>query len=66
MDIHFKSENLGIRLKSIIYSILSVTSNISTRADGLLAHRLRTLDRSLVPPSTQAEIFRHTCLQSHL
>ena len=33
---------------------------------GVLAHRLRTLDRSLVPPSTQAEIFRHTCLQSHL
>ena len=33
---------------------------------GVLAHRLRTLDSSLVPPSTQAEIFRHTCLQSHL
>jgi hypothetical protein len=24
---------------------------------GVLAHRLRTLDRLLVPPSTQAEIF---------
>ena len=33
---------------------------------GVLAHRLRTLDRSLVPPSTRAEIFRHMCLQSHL
>jgi hypothetical protein len=33
---------------------------------GFLAHRLRTLDRSLVPPSTQAEIFQRTCLQSHL
>ena len=25
---------------------------------GVLAHRLRMLDHSLVPPSTQAEIFR--------
>ena len=33
---------------------------------GVLSHRLRTLDRSLVPPSTWAEIFRRTCLQSHL
>jgi hypothetical protein len=33
---------------------------------GVLAHRLRTLDRSLVPLSTRAEIFRRTCLQSHL
>ena len=33
---------------------------------GVLAHRLRTLDRSLVPPSAWAEIFRCTCLQSHL
>jgi hypothetical protein len=33
---------------------------------GVLARRLRTLDRSLIPPSTQAESFRHTCLQSHL
>jgi hypothetical protein len=33
---------------------------------GVLAHRLRTLDRSLVTPSTQAEIYRCTCLQSHL
>ena len=33
---------------------------------GVLAHRLRTLDRSLVPPSAWAEIFRRTCLQSHL
>ena len=33
---------------------------------GVLAHRLRTLDRSLVPPSTEAEIFRRTCLQSQL
>jgi hypothetical protein len=33
---------------------------------GVLAHRLRTLDRSLVPPSTRAEIFRRMCLQSHL
>jgi hypothetical protein len=33
---------------------------------GVLAHRLRTLDRSLVPQSTQAEIFPRTCLQSHL
>ena len=32
----------------------------------VLDHRLRTLDRSLVPPSTQAEIFRRTCLQSYL
>ena len=33
---------------------------------GVLAPRLRTLDGPLVPPSTWAEIFRHTCLQSHL
>ena len=33
---------------------------------GVLAHCLRTLDRSVVPPSTQAEIFRRMCLQSHL
>ena len=33
---------------------------------GVLAHHLRTLDRSLVPPLTRAEIFRRTCLQSHL
>ena len=33
---------------------------------GVLAHRLRTLDRSLVPPSAWAEIFWRTCLQSHL
>ena len=33
---------------------------------GVLAHRLRTLDCSLVPPSTWAEIFRRTFLQSHL
>jgi hypothetical protein len=33
---------------------------------GVLAHRLRTLDRSLAPPSTRAEIFRRTCLQSQL
>ena len=29
---------------------------------GVLATRLRTLDGPLVPPSTQAEIFRRTCL----
>ena len=29
---------------------------------GVLAPRLRTLDGPLVPPSTQAEIFRRTCL----
>ena len=29
---------------------------------GVLAHSLRTLDRSLIPPSTHTEI----CLQSHL
>jgi hypothetical protein len=33
---------------------------------GVLAHRLHMLDRSLVPPSTRAEIFRRTRLQSHL
>ena len=33
---------------------------------GVLAHRLCTLDRSLVPPSAWAEIFPPTCLQSHL
>ena len=33
---------------------------------GVLAHRLRTLDRSLFPPSAWAEIFWCTCLQSHL
>ena len=33
---------------------------------GVLAPRLRTLDGPLVPPSTQAEIFWLTCLQSHL
>ena len=33
---------------------------------GVLAPRLRTLDGPLVPPSTLAEIFRHTCLQSKL
>ena len=33
---------------------------------GVLANRLRTLDRSLVPRSTRAEIFPRMCLQSHL
>jgi hypothetical protein len=33
---------------------------------GVLAPRLRTLEVSIVPPSTQAEIFRRKCLQSHL
>ena len=33
---------------------------------GVLAPRLRTLDGPLVPPSTRAEIFQHTCLQSRL
>ena len=33
---------------------------------GVLAPRLRTRDGPLVPPSTRAEIFRRTCLQSHL
>jgi hypothetical protein len=33
---------------------------------GGLAHRLRTLDPSLVPPLTWTEIFQRTCLQSHL
>ena len=33
---------------------------------GVLAPRLRTLDGPLVPPSTRAEIFRRTCLHSHL
>jgi hypothetical protein len=33
---------------------------------GVLAHRLRTLDRLLVVPSTQAKIVWRTCLQSYL
>ena len=33
---------------------------------GVLGHCLRTLDRSLVPPSAWAEIFWRTCLKSHL
>ena len=33
---------------------------------GVLAPRLRTLDGPLVPPSTRAEIFRHTCLINFL
>ena len=41
-------------------------SSIPLTPMGVLAHRLRTLDRSLVPPSTWAEICWHMCLQSHL
>ena len=33
---------------------------------GVLAHSLRTLDRLHFPPSAWVEIFRCTCLQSHL
>ena len=41
--------------------------NISASADGGPRSRvLRTLEPLLSPPSTLAEIFRHTFLQSHL
>ena len=39
---------------------------LSLTAMGVLAHHLRTLDRSLVPPWAWVKIFQCTCLQSHL
>ena len=44
----------------------SPSTIIPLKPMGIIAHRLRMLDRPLVPPSAWAEIFRRTCLQSHL
>ena len=60
--------DLGFDLRYIFIwnIIIKNTLKFPLAPMGVLAHRLRTLDRSLVLPSTRAEIFRRTCLQSHL
>ena len=53
----------------LVYSEMISSKNVKViplALMGVLAHRLRTLDRSLFPLSTRAEIFRRTYLQSHL
>ena len=65
-----KCLNIHIKLVSVILLISSgwakLYTNFRSRRWGSSLPGLRTRDPLLSPPSTWAEIFRHTCLQSHL
>jgi hypothetical protein len=53
-DILFTSHMAQLDLFDLISDLISEKFPLAPM--GVLAHRLRTLDRSFVPPSTRAEI----------